>query len=186
MPGLDAIGLGLGALTSIGRGIFGIKQGQLASQINPVYTPYQTSQYAKSRLGLAQQMFNGRMPGAANEESNLLSSQDQTVNNLAKGATDSSQFLSLASQAQGQTDNQLQTLQTKEAQSKYGMLNNLNNAYDAMTQEGDKVYADQLQKYQMDVAQKNALRSSSAQNIYGAGSDLSSFGMMLPQFFGKK
>lgn len=182
----DFVGPALGAITAIGRGIFGSKQLRLANQINPVYNPYQVSPYAKNKLSLAQQMFYGRSPAAASAENNILANESQTVDNLAKGATDSSQFLSGAATAGGQAAGSFNTLYNQEATSKYGMLNNLNSAYDSMTEEGDKVYQDQLRKYQMDVAEKNALTSAGAGNVYGAGGDLSSFGMMLPQIFGRK
>ena len=183
---LMAIGAGIGAIGSIGKMIFGGKQRREAKKINPIFKQYQTSPFAKQQLGIAQQLFNGRMAGASNLEQNILSNQQQFNSNVNRSATDSSQALALAAAGQGQTNNALQNLQTQEAQNKYGMLQNLNQAYGGMIQEGDKSYQSMLQKFQMDTQQKNSLNNSGAQNIFGGISDLASLGIQGGQLFGKQ
>lgn len=183
---LMAIGAGIGALGSIGKMIFGGKQRREARKINPIWQQYQTNPFAKQQLGLAQQMFGGRMAGAAEQERNILSNQANFNANIGRNATDSSQLLALAAAGQGQTNNAFQNLQIQEAQNKYGMLNNLNNAYGQMIQEGDKAHQSQLQKYQMDMAQKQALLGGGAENIMGGLGDLASLGIISGKLFGKK
>jgi len=174
----SAIAQALGSLFRMGAGI---KQNRLASKINPVFNQYQMSPFAQSRLGLALQLFNGRMFGAPQLERNILTNQGSALSNINKMATDASQALSYAAAAQGQTNNALTNLQTSELQNKYNMLNNLNNAYQGMVEEGDKVYQSMLEKYRSDVAQKSALRNASMNNIYGTLSDLASMGYNLGQ-----
>lgn len=167
-----------GGVLSLGKAAFGLFQNAKANDINPVYTPYQVSQYAKDQLGTAQQMFNGRMAGASSEERNINAAQSDTQASVDRNATSSAQALAMATAGQGQADAGFNNLQVKEEQNKYGMLSNLNNAYATMTREGDKVYQDKLNKYQMDVAAKNGLRSSAMNNIFGGASDALSFGIM--------
>lgn len=160
---------GLGALGKIGAGLF---QNSEANKIDPVYNPYETSEYAKSQLGLAQQLFGGRMFGAGDLEKNIMASQAGFNQNVNRNATDSSQALALGALGQGQSNNAFQNLQIQEQQNKYGLLDNLNNAYQTMTNEDWKVYQDMMKKYEIDMGQKNDLRESSWQNIWGGVSDI--------------
>lgn len=176
---LLAIGAGLGLANSIGRFISGGKQKREARLINPIWHQYETSPYAKSQLGIAQQMFGGRMAGAAGLEQNITSNKANTISNIQRGATDASQALALAAGAQGQADNAYSKLAIDESQNKQMMLGNLNQAYGQMIGEGDKVYQSQLQKYQLDSQRKDALNSAGMQNKYGAVSDLSSMAFSL-------
>lgn len=171
---LLAIGAGLAGANAIGRLFGGNKQKKEAKKINPIWQQYQTNPYAKAQLGLAQNMFGGRMAGAPQMERNILANQAGTVANINRNATDGSQALAMAAATQGQTNNAFSNLQMQEQQNKYSMLNNLNQAYGQMVDEGDKVYQSQLQKYQMDVQRKDALNNAGMQNKYGAVSDLSS------------
>jgi hypothetical protein len=176
---LLAIGAGLAGANAIGKFIGGIKQKKEAKKINPIWHQYQTNPYAKAQLGMAQNMFNGRMAGASQQEQNIVSNKANTISNIGRNATDSAQALALATGAQGQADKAFSNLGMMEAQNKYQMLGNLNQAYGQMVSEGDKVYQSQLMKYQMDSQRKDALNNAGAQNKYGAVSDLSSmaFGM---------
>lgn len=176
-----AIGAGLGALGSLGKMIFGSKQNKLANKIKPVWSQYQTSPYAKEQLGIAKQLFSGRMAGAPQMERNILANQANFMGNVSRNATDGSQALALAAAGQGQTNQAFSDLMLKESQNKYGMLGNLNQAYGTMIGEGNKVHQSLMDKFQMDVNQKNALRESGASNIFGGLNDLSSLGIMLGQ-----
>jgi hypothetical protein len=171
--GLLGIGTALGGIAAVGKFIQGAHQNKLAKKIHPVWEQYKTNPYASQQLGMAQQLFNGRMLGAANQERNIYSNQANFNANVSRNATDGSQALALAAAGQGQADQSFSNLQTQELQNKYGMLSNLNNAYGQMIGEGDKEYNSMLQKYQMDVNEKNALRGAGANNMFGAVSDLS-------------
>lgn len=181
---LALIGAGLGAAGAVGKFFSGIKQTKEAKKINPVWQQYQSSPFAKSQLGLAQNLFGGRMFGAANRERNIYASQGNAMAGINRNATDSSQALALAAGAQGQADQSFANLQADEAQNKYSLLGNLNKAYGQMIGEGDKVHESLLQKYQMDAQRKDALMSSGAQNKFGAVSDLSSLALQGSQLFG--
>ena len=183
---LMAIGAGIGAIGSIGKMIFGGKQRREAKKIKPVFNQYKVNPFAQQQLGIAQQMFNGRMAGASDMEQNILASQANFNANVGRNATDGSQALALAAAGQGQANQSFQDLQTQESQNKAAMLGNLNNAYGGMINEGDKVYNSMFQKFQMDTNQKNALKNAGAQNIFGGISDLASLGVQAGQLFGKK
>lgn len=107
----------------------------------------QDNPYAAKQLGIAQQLFNGRMAGAPQLERNIFTAQANQQGNINRNATDSSQALALGAAAQGQTDQSLQNLQTSEQQNKYSMLQNLNKAYGGMIDEGDKSFGDKVRRF---------------------------------------
>lgn len=179
MNPLLVIGAGLGLLGAGGRFLSGNKQVKESKKINPFWQQYQTNPFAKRQLGVAQQLFQGRMPGASLLEKNIFANQANRMYNVNRLATDSSQALALGGQAQEQTNDALSDLQIKEAQNRLSMLDNLNRAYGTMIGEGDKEYQSMLQKYQMDVERKDALRNAGASNKYGAVSDLASMAFSL-------
>lgn len=178
-----AVSVGLGVVGAGSKIISGIHQNHLANQIHPDYQAYQTSPYAKQQLGLAQQLFNGRMPGASQEEQNILGSQGNYLSDINRNATDSSQALALGGLSQGVTNNAFGNLQTKELQSKMGFLDNLNAAYQSMINEGNKAYQSSFDKYQSDVNAKSALRNAGAQNVNSGFSDLGSSAFMANQYY---
>lgn len=171
---LLGIGAGLGIASSIGKFISGGKQVKESKKINPVFNQYQANPFAKQQLGIAQQLFGGRMAGAPELERNLFSSQANFMGNVGRNATDSSQALALGAASQGQTNEALSELQTKEAQNKFAMLQNLNQAYGTNIREGDKEYDSMRYKFEQDAARKDALRGAGEQNKFGAVSDLAS------------
>lgn len=176
MPAGGLLSLGVGVA---GKAILGLIQNHKASQINPQYQPYQPSGYAKSTLGTAQQLFNGRMAGASTEEQNILGNQANQEATIGRTATDGSQALALDAATQGQTNQGFHNLQTQEDQNKYQLLNNLNLAGAGMTAEGDKDYQSRLQKYQMDLQQQAALRQAGLTNIGNATNDAGQVPMMM-------
>lgn len=155
---------GLGNELKIALGLF---QNKKAGKIKPVWEEYKTNPFATSRLGMANQMFFGRMAGAPALEKNIMTNQANMLSGFQRGATDASQFLGAAAGAGGLTNQALTDLQTREAQNKQLMLGNLNQAYEGMIKEGDKGYQSRMQKYLMDIETKNALRQSGISNIFG-------------------
>lgn len=143
-----------------------------ANAIHPIDPVYQPSENAKANLGLAEQMYNGRMAGASDLERNIQTNQSNTIGNVNRNATNSSQALALAAASQGQTNDQLNNLAIAEKQNKVAMAGQLTAANNAMTQEGDKVYNDMLRTYNNDVAAKTALRQAAANNSAGMFQDL--------------
>lgn len=155
----------MGILSSVWNIYQGVKQNSEANQIHPEYSAYTASPYAAATLGNAQQLYGGRMAGAAAEERNIYGNAANTDTQVQKTATDASQALAVEAGTQAQAGKQFQGLQIQEDQNKYQLLNNLNLANQGETTEGDKVYQAQLQKYLLDVQQQSALRSSGAKNI---------------------
>lgn len=169
---------GASALAKIGGGIF---QNAQANEIDPQYKAYTESPYAKQQLGLAKTMFGGRMFGAPELERNILASQSNYLNSVGRNATDSGQALTMGQLAQGQTNQNFQELQIQEQQNKYNLLNYLNQGYQGMIDEGDKVYQDMMTKYQIDVQDRAALRGAAWNNIFGGFSDVASGAMKYDQ-----
>lgn len=169
---LMAIGTGLSAASSLGKMLFGKKQNKLASGINPQFQQYTTSPYAQRQLALAQNLFGGRMAGAGAQEQNILNNQATTSANISRNVSDSARALALTGAVQGQTNEALGNLGMQEAQNKYNMLGNLNQAYGQMIGEGDKEYQSKLQKYMIDKQEQAALRESGSQNIFGGIGDI--------------
>lgn len=176
---IGAVGAGLGAAYKI---YSGIKQNSLADKINPQYTNYQTSPYAQQSLGVATQLFNGRMPGAATAQAKLLQSQGNTIANAQRGATDASQLLAVGSGAQAGTDAAEVDLAGKEGQYKTGLLDNVQNAYNQLTGEQHFQHQAMLQKYGIDTADKSALRGAGMNNIAGGINDVASGALLLNQY----
>jgi hypothetical protein len=153
----------IGTALGIGKSLIGLSQMGKANDINPQYD----DSYLKKNIGMFQNLYNGRMPGATNLEQNIGNAQQNTISNAQRGATDASQALGIASASQGQANQSYNDLQTKEAQNKYAMADHLSNAYQLMNQQ-------MMQKYQMDSQAKAATRNSAFQNIFGGVNDLAS------------
>lgn len=163
----------MGLLGDIAGIFVGAHQNKLANKIHPVWNQYQTNPYAKMQLGLAENLFNGEMPGEQQERQSIAGAQSNYNAAIDRNATDSGQALALASGAQTVANNAYSNLGSKVADYKLTTANNLNKAYGTMVNEGDKVYQSMLQKYQMDSEAKAALRNSAYQNIFGGLNDLS-------------
>lgn len=117
---------------------------------------YQRSKFPGQQLGLANQLLTSQMPGTQQFTNNIMSAGQTGFNNAAKYATDASQLLGVGAGLQGQTDQALGDLQTKQADWKKFGLQNLNEAYAANTAEDQ--YMNQLdqQRYQNEVSLRGA------------------------------
>jgi hypothetical protein len=164
----------IGVGGSIATTAIAAKQAKKANEMQPEYRPYEPSEYDKSRLSLAQMLFNGRMAGAGNMERNIASSGASFTNNVNRNATDSGQALALSGMGLGVTNNAYNDLQTREAGNKYDLLNNLNQGYQAMSNADNKQFDADYQKYLLDVQQKNSLKNAAFQNLFGGIGDLAS------------
>lgn len=178
MGPLSAIGMGVGLIGGIGS-IFGNRKSnreleKLIKQ-NPTY---QSNPIASQRMALAQQLLNARMPGAASMERNIYGNQANTIAQINRNATDSSQALALSAGTQGQTNQAFNQLGMQEGQDYYNRLNNLTGAQQGMIQEGDKVYQDQVRQFQ-DLA---AIRGAQNNNRQAAWSGVSNMGFGLMNF----
>lgn len=134
---------------------------------------YQISDMAKQRLGLAQTLLNARAPGALAAERNIYGTQANTMAGVERNATSGAQALSLNMSAQGQTNQAFQNLAQNEATDYYSRLQNLTGAQQGMIAEEDKVYQDNVRRFQNQVQIKGAI----AQNNASAWSSLTNLGM---------
>lgn len=178
MPLPALIGLGVGLAGAIGK-MFGRGKAnrQLKSLIgkNPAYSE---NPLAGQRLALANTMLNARMPGAATVERNIYTNQANQFSNINRAATDASQALSIAAGVGGQTDRAFSDLGIAEAQDYQRRYGNVVNAQDAVINEGDKMYSDQVRRYQDEVALTGAMNEN-RQNTWG---DISNMGFGIADF----
>lgn len=154
------LGLVQGVINAFGAHKANKRLDKLLSQ-DPTYTQ---SPYAQNQLALAQLLFGGRMAGAGAQEQNIYNNQASTLNNISRNTGDAARELALAGAVQGQTNDAFANLGSMEAQNRYGMLNNLNQAYGTMINEGDKSYQDRVRR-SSDLAQ---IRGMQQQNRFNA------------------
>ncbi len=195
MSKLGFAGLATGILGSIGAGIGALSDRKEAKKINPVYKPYEVSPFAKERLGLARQMFGGKSSAVKMAEADISRNQAAGMYGAERAASDGSQLLAAGAMGQAQADNSTAQLAGMQEQYRLQGLSNLTGAQDAMTQELDKVYQDNLQKYMTDLNMKMAYRNAARQgftnmmggmmNTIGSGA-LGGFGPEVQALFGKK
>lgn len=160
-----------GAAAGVAQGLFGIFQGakmlKEAKKINPFYTPYQGSQAAREQMGMAQTRMNARSPMQAARQRGILGSQAGMMANVRSGATDASQLLQMAGAGQAQTDLATEKLAEQDIAFDQQAMANIMQAQNLMVGEDRMKFQDMMNKYQMDLEQKNMLRRSGQQNIVG-------------------
>lgn len=160
-----------GAAAGVGQGLFGIFQGAKmmseAKKINPFYQPYKTSEAAKAQLGMTQTRMNARAPQQAARQRGILGSQANAMAGLGRGAMDASQLIAGTAAFQGQTDMATEKLGEQDLMFDQQAMSNLMAAQNLMVGEDRMKFQDMMNKYQMDLQQKNALRSAGQQSIAG-------------------
>jgi hypothetical protein len=173
MGPLAGMGLAVQGLSSLFGAIQGSKMLKEAKKITPQYKPYETSKAASEMLGLAQTRLNAINPMRAAAQRNIGTSQANTMAGISRNVTDPSQALAMAAGVQGQADQALFNIGAQDQAMQQQNLANLMQAQNVMIGEDRMKYQDMLTKFQLDQAQKNALRSAGQQNILGAGQNLS-------------
>jgi hypothetical protein len=173
MGPLAAAGLVAQGLGSIFGAVQGAKMLKEAKKINPQYKPYETSKAASEMLGLAQTRLNAINPMRAAAQRNVGTSQANTMAGISRNVTDPSQALAMAAGIQGQADQAFFNIGAQDQAMQQQNLANLMQAQNVMIGEDRMKYQDMLTKFQLDQAQKNALRSAGQQNILGAAQNIS-------------
>lgn len=140
-------GLAVAAGSAVVSGIQKGKANKALTKLAAQDAQYKKSQFAQQQYSQAQQLFNGRMFGAADQEKNIGVNQANAVNNVNRSATDSSQALAIGSLAQGQSNDAFNNLSMSEQRNKYSLLGNLNSAYGAMTGQDENLYNDQVRQF---------------------------------------
>jgi len=177
----SAVGGALGVIGTIASNLEGDKTRRRLLGMLGKDPQYTESPYAKSRLGLATQLLNSRMPGATAMERNIYANQANYLGQAQRNATDSSQLLALGAAAQGQTNEAFGQLGISEAQDYYRRLENYNQGNDAMTQEHHASFDDKVRRWQDEAniyMARNQIRQNQGQSLVNLGSMFmgSSFG----------
>lgn len=178
MNPLTIVGLGAGIIGGLGNLFGGRKARREMDAVMKLDPRYQVNPIAQERYGFAKTLLNARMPGAINAERNIMASQANQLANINRGSTDATQALMLASGAQGQTNDAFQQLAGSEAQDYYNRVQNLTGAQQGMIAEGDKVYQDDVRRWENKANAAGAKIQSRAQQWQG----LSSLGFGVANF----
>lgn len=173
------VAAGIGAVGGIFKIGQGMHQNHLANKINVPIADYTTSPYAVAMLGEANRLKNARMPGAVSAQQSILGNEANTQGEIERNATNGTAALKALLASQGGTENSLNSLAGQEGNYGLTMENNWNNANEAMINEGDKVYQNQLEQQQLAMNEKNALRGAGMQNIGGGMNDMTNIAYML-------
>lgn len=165
-------GLVMGGIGALGKMGAGLSQLRSANDINPEYKKYAANPLAKQGLGVAQNLFYGRTPGANAATANILNSQANQMASAQRNAQDSATLLALGAGTQANANSALANLATQEMQSKASLLPALNQSYAMNIAEGDKEYKSIMDKYMMDLQTKMQLGQSGLSNIFGGFGDI--------------
>ena len=174
MAGFNPLSMAIGATSAGMKSAYGLYQQILANKINPQRTDYTGSQSVKDQLATVKNLYNSRGAGFAAAQDKIAQAQANTLASGSRNATDSASLLALAQGSQNQSDNALVDLGVRESQAKVGLLDNLQAAYDKMTQDDRLIHQDKLAKYNEDVQAKAALRGAAMQNMFGGIGDAAS------------
>lgn len=179
MP-LPLIGLAIGVGGAVGRLFSRGKANKDMKDLMQQDPTYKENPLSRQRLALAQTLLNARTPGAVAAERNIYANQANTVSNINRNATDSSQALALATGTQGQANDAFTNLGMNEAQDYQRRYGNYAQAQEGVINEGDKVFQDQVRKFENKVGmqgQINQNRQNSWGEISNLGFGLANFGM---------
>ena len=177
----QAVGMGLQIAGTIGGNISAGKTRRSLKFLGTQDPTYKESPYAKQELGLAQSLYNARMPGATEMERNILQNQANTTAAINRNATDSSQALALAAGAQGQTNQAFNQLGMEEAQDQQRRYQNLVAGQRGMTAEHQALFDDTVRRWQDKLGielKRNEIRQQQWSNVSNLGSSISGAGDM--------
>jgi len=156
------VGAGLGLAGSIGKMAQRGRANRELKELMKTMPQYKENPLFAQRLGLAQTLLNARMPGAAAAERNIYQTQANQMANVQRGATSGSDVLLAGAGAAGQAGqafNQLGQAEAADYQRRYG---NLAAAQESQAQEQQRVYEDQLRRFQMQTQLQGAMQENRA------------------------
>lgn len=178
---LPLIGAALGGVGLIGN-LFSRRRAnkELGSLLNQD-PAYKENPLAQNQLALAQNQLQGRMPGASLIERALFRSQAGAFGNASKIATDPTQLLQQAVAGQANTDQGLQDIAGQEAADYQRRYGNVVEANQGVINEGDKVYQDNVRRFQDKAQIKGAQqqnRNSIWSSLFNTGASLLTGGLL--------
>lgn len=172
MNPMMGIGSALGAIGGLVNIFQGARMQREARNIKPDYYSINDprlkgmeSQYAKDMLGRAQMQANARIPGAAQRDRQIQTGLAGTQAAVRRGAVDPSMAMQAILASQAQAGQQFDQANMLDAQFQQQREANLVNAQNTMISERDKAFQDRMNKFQMDMSLKNALRNAGQQAI---------------------
>lgn len=178
MDPISLIGFGAGLIGGFGklfgRGAANRKMRQLEAS-DPVY---KYNPEVASRLALAKTLLNARMPGATSIERNIYGSGVNAFARAQKTATSGAQLLAEGGDIQGRTNQAFNQLGVEEAQDYQRRYGNLAGAQEADIAEQNRVFEDQVRRFQ-DKAQIEGAINANQQANWG---DISNLGFSLADF----
>jgi hypothetical protein len=162
----------IGGIGAVGKTISGFNQMKMANKIKPEWAKYEENKLAGQNLGAVQNLFYGKNRAFTQAEANIRQAQSDQMSNAQRNATDSATLLATGAGAAGNANRDFSILAGKESEQQAGVLDNLSRAYAMSINEGDKVQANNLMKYQLDSQAQAALRESGMNNIFGGVGDI--------------
>jgi len=162
----------IGGIGALGKTISGFNQMKKANQINPIWNEVKENPLANQNLAATKNLFYGKNRAFTQAEANIRQAQSDQMANAQRNATDSSTLLATGAGAAGNANQAFSNLAGQEALQQTGILDNLSRAFGMSINEGDKVNANKLMKYQLDSQAQAALRESGMNNIFGGVSDI--------------
>ena len=133
---------------------------------------YRQNPLAQQRLGMAQSLFNSRMPGAAAFAQGIQTGTAGAMENIKRAATNPAQILAAGAATMGQAGEQMNELQKSEAAYQQQQYQNLAAAQEGAIQESDKEFQDRARRFQEKVQAQGVI----AQNRQAAWGSLANLG----------
>jgi len=169
-----AIGIAGGVMNTVQRLIANSKMKSLMKN-EPVY---KENPEARQRYALSKTLLNARMPGAGAAEKNIYTTQGNIISNAQRSATDSNNLLLAGSAAQGISNRAFQDLGMNEAADYQRRYNNFEAGNEAVVREGDKVFNDNVRRFENKVQMEGAAN----ENIQNSIKDISNLGFALEDY----
>jgi hypothetical protein len=170
--GTAIAGAGLGLIGGVGQMFAAAKSRKEMNALMQQNPEYQQNPLAQQRLGLAQSLFNSRMPGAAAFAQGIQTGAAGAMENAKRVATNPAQLLATGAATMGQAGEQMADLQKNEAAYQQQQYQNLSAAQEGAIQESDKAYQDKIRRFQ----EKVQAAGVAAQNRQAAWGSLGNLG----------
>lgn len=176
---LPLLGLAAAALPTIFKGVSGALQLNKANQINPIRPEYKRSNQIREQTAMAyQNAMSNRLAGQSMAENNINRSTQNVISNAQQSAGSSTDLIAAYTAAQANENAAMNDLAGKSAQQqqqhRMALSQQLGNEANFVDKEWDY---NKRKKYEEEAAAKAALEGSGRQNLFGAASDIGSFGM---------
>lgn len=184
---MDPLSMASGVLGVVGGigGIFASKgANRKLDQLLANDPKYAANPLVAQRLGLTKTLLNARAPGAAFQEANIYGNQANTMAAVDRNATSGSQGLAVAAGLQAQTNQAFTGMAEQDAADYQRRFGNYVGAEEGQISEGDKVYQDQIRRFQ-DESQIRGAQSANTSNAWKSLSNLGFAGMNFGMSQGK-